>query len=222
MIIHCTSVHFCRPITGPPESSTLTTPGIFATTLRHAAHRYPTLFLQASRSRNHAYLAESALCWSKAACVLNIQPQIQVRLAAGGCIRVIPELRVTEAGASVLRLHLVRRNEWLGVAVWIQESGPKTQGALVEACVHNDWAGVHVLSVEVSKPKVRNQVLDFRFLRLAQYTRKLKSRIKFLLSGSSNLHSIFESMYSVRRQAAAQRVRYGKDVQPVSQAWCTD
>jgi hypothetical protein len=55
------------------------------------------------------------------------------------------------------------------VVVGAQESGPKTQGALVEACVHNDWTGVHVLSVEVSKPKVRNQVLDFRFLRLAQY-----------------------------------------------------
>jgi hypothetical protein len=101
MIIHSTSVHFCRLITEPPETSTLTTPGIFATTLRHAAHQYPTLFLQASRSPNHAYLAESALCWSKAACVLNIQPQIQVRLAAEGCIRVIPELRVIEAKAEV-------------------------------------------------------------------------------------------------------------------------
>lgn len=55
------------------------------------------------------------------------------------------------------------------MVVGARESGPKTQGALVEACVHNDWARVHVLSVEVSKPKVRNQVLDFRFLRLAQY-----------------------------------------------------
>ena len=104
------------------------------------------------------------------------------------------------------------------MVVGARESGPKTQGALVEACVQNDWAQVHVLSVEVSKPKVRNQVLDFRFLRLAQYPRNLESRTKFLLSGSSNLHSIFESMYSVRRQAAAQRVRYGKDVQPVSRA----
>ena len=93
----------------------------------------------------------------------------------------------------------MRLNEWLGVVVGARESGPKTQGALVEACVHNDWARVHVLSVEVSKPKVRNQVLDFRFLRLAQYPQKLKSGIKFLFSGSSNLHSIFESMYSVRQ-----------------------
>jgi hypothetical protein len=35
------------------------------------------------------------------------------------------------------------------------------------------------------------------FLRLAQYPRKLKSRINFLFLGSSNLHIIFESMYSV-------------------------
>ena len=103
------------------------------------------------------------------------------------------------------------------MVVGARESGPKTQGALVEACVQNDWAGVRVLNVEVSKPKVQNQVLDFRFLRLAQYPRKLKSRIRFLFLGSSNLHSIFESMCSVRRQAAAQRVRYSKDVQPVSQ-----
>ena len=102
------------------------------------------------------------------------------------------------------------------MVVGARKSGSKTQGALVEACVQNDWAGVYVLSVEVSKPKVRNQVLDFRFLRLAEYPRKLKSGIKFLFSGSSNLHGIFETMYSVRRQAAAQRVRYGKDVQPVS------
>jgi hypothetical protein len=88
----------------------------------------------------------------------------------------------------------------------------------VEACVQNNWTGVHVLSVEVLKPKVQNQVLNSIFLRLAQYPRKLKSRINFLFLGSSGLHSIFESMYSVRRQAAAQRVRYGKDVQPVSQA----
>jgi hypothetical protein len=104
------------------------------------------------------------------------------------------------------------------VGVGARESGSKTQGALVEAFVHNDWAGVHVLSVEVSKPEVRNQVLDFMFLKLAQYPRKLKSRIKFLFLGSSNLHSIFESMYSVRQQAAAQRVRYSKYVQLVSQA----
>ena len=55
------------------------------------------------------------------------------------------------------------------MVIGARESGPKTQGALVEACVHNDWAGVHVLSVEVSKPKVQNQVLDFRSLRLAQH-----------------------------------------------------
>lgn len=80
------------------------------------------------------------------------------------------------------------------MVVGARESGPKIQGALVEACVQNDWAGVHVLSVEVSKPKVRNQVLGSRFLRLAEYPRKLKSGIKLLFSGSSNLHSIFESM----------------------------
>ena len=58
------------------------------------------------------------------------------------------------------------------MVVGARKSGSKTQGALVEACVHNDWAGVRVLSVEVSKPKVRNQVLDFRFLRLAKYLQK--------------------------------------------------
>ena len=113
---------------------------------------------------------------------------------------------------------MVRLSDQPGVVVGARKSGSKTQGALVEACVQNDWAGVHILSVEVSKPGIGNQVLDFRFLRLAQYPQKLKSGIKFLFSGSSNLHSIFESMYSVRRQAAAQSVRYGKDVQPVSRA----
>jgi hypothetical protein len=88
----------------------------------------------------------------------------------------------------------------------------------VEACVHNDWTGVHVLSVEVSKPEVGKQVLDFRFLRLTQYLLMPKSRIKFLFLGSLNLQSIFKSTYRVRRQTAAQRVRYSKDVQLVSQA----
>ena len=54
------------------------------------------------------------------------------------------------------------------MVVGARKSGLKTQGALVEAFVHNDWTGVHVQGVEVSKPKFRNQVLDFRFLRLAQ------------------------------------------------------
>jgi hypothetical protein len=83
------------------------------------------------------------------------------------------------------------------VVIGARKSGSETQGALVEACVQNDWTGVHVQGVEVSIPKVRNQVLDFRFLRFAQHLLMLRSRIKFLFSGSSNLHSIFESMYSV-------------------------
>jgi hypothetical protein len=93
-------------------------------------------------------------------------------------------------------------NEWLRVVVGVQEAEPKTQGlgALVEACVQSDWTGVLVLSVKASKPEARNQVLDFRFLRLAQY---------------------LESTYRLRRQAAAQRTEYGKDVQPITQAWRT-
>jgi hypothetical protein len=81
------------------------------------------------------------------------------------------------------------------VVVGVQESGPKTQGlgALLEACVQNDWTGVHVLSVEASKPEARNQVFDFMFLRLAQYLLMLNSRIKFLFSGSSNLHSTLKA-----------------------------
>jgi hypothetical protein len=55
------------------------------------------------------------------------------------------------------------------VVVGARKSGSKTQGALVEACVQNNWTGVYVLSVKVSKPKVQNQVLDSMFLRLAQY-----------------------------------------------------
>jgi hypothetical protein len=96
------------------------------------------------------------------------------------------------------------------VVVGARESGSKTQGALVEACVQNDWTGVHVLGVEVSKPEVWNQVLDFMFLRLAQYLPKLKSEIKFLFSGSLNVHSIFESTYRVRQQATTQKVRYSR------------
>lgn len=108
------------------------------------------------------------------------------------------------------------------MVVGARKSGPKTLDALVEACVQNDWTGVLVQGIEVAKPEVRNQVLDFMFLRLAQYLRKLKSRIKLLFSGSLNLHSIFESTSRVGREAAAQRVRYGKEVQPFSQAWCID
>ena len=65
---------------------------------------------------------------------------------------------------------MVRLNQWLEVVVGVQESGPKTQclGALVQACVQNEWARVHALSVEVSNLKVWNQVFDFRSIRLAQ------------------------------------------------------
>ena len=51
------------------------------------------------------------------------------------------------------------------VIVGARESGSKTQGALVKACVQGDWTGVHVLGVEASK-----------------------SDTKLLFPGSSNWH----------------------------------
>jgi hypothetical protein len=45
----------------------------------------------------------------------------------------------------------------------------------------NDRTGVYVLGVEVSNPEASNQVLDFRFLRLAQYLRK---RVQCEMAGS--------------------------------------